>query len=273
MAELDRVVEEIRRWGYSAAGFAERYDRYRPRPPVVLLELLPLLAGVQRPELVVDLGSGTGLSTRFWAEHADTVLGVEPNPEMREVAVAATEAPNVSYQAASAYETGLPDACADIVSCSQSLQWMEPAPTFAEVARLLRPGRLFAAYEYRWSLTTSPAANAAFEATYERKGRLLDELGLVNGKARWPVTRERFVDSGHFVAVEETVLHSVEQVDADRLVGFALSEGSMQTLLAAGVTEEQVGLDLLRAAAATGLGDAASPWYLGYRLVVGWLTG
>jgi hypothetical protein len=83
------------------------------------------------------------------------------------------------------------------------------------------------------------------------------------------VTPERFVESGRFVAVDETVLHGVEQVDAERLVGFALSEGSMATLLASGVTEEQVGLDRLREAAA-GLGDEPSPWYLGYRLVVGW---
>jgi len=33
MSDLDRAVDETRRWGYSAEGFAERYDRYRPRPP------------------------------------------------------------------------------------------------------------------------------------------------------------------------------------------------------------------------------------------------
>ena len=268
--DLDRVVEGIRRSGYSAGGFAENYDRYRPRPAPVLLELLPLLARVERPELVVDLGSGTGLSTRFWAEHADEVVGVEPVPEMRAVAVEATDEPNVSYRAASAHDTGLPDGCADLVTCSQSLQWMEPEPTFAEISRILRPGRVFAAYEYRWSLTTSAAANAAFEAAYERKAQLRAELGLDVGKTRWPVTRERLVESGRFSAVDETVLHSVEDVDAERLVGFALSEGSMTTLLAAGVTEEQVGLDRLREAAAAGLGDEPSPWYLGYRLAVGW---
>ena len=256
--------------GYSAEGFAERYDRYRPSPAPVLLQLLPLLAGVERPELVVDLGSGTGLSTRFWADHADAVIGVEPNPEMRGLAMAATTAPNVSYRAASAPDTGLPNECADLVTCSQSLQWMEPGPTLAEIARILRPGRLFAAYEYRWSVTTSPAANAAFEAALQRKAELRVELGLDEGKTRWPVTRERLVESGRFVAVDETVLHSVEEVDAARLVGFALSEGSMTTLLDAGVTEEQVGLDRLRDAAAAGLGDEPSPWYLGYRLVVGW---
>ncbi len=109
MTDLERVVEEIRRWDYSADGFAARYDRYRPGPPAVLLELLPLVAGSERPALVVDLGSGTGLSTRFWSKHADAVVGVEPNPEMREVAIAATDAANVSYVAASSYDTGLAD--------------------------------------------------------------------------------------------------------------------------------------------------------------------
>jgi len=270
VGNLEDVIAVIRSAGYSADGFAARYDRHRPRPAPVLLELLPLLTGVDRPELVVDLGSGTGLSTRFWAERAAEVVGVEPNPEMLSVAVAATDAPNVSYRAAAAYDTGLPDVCADLVTCSQSLQWMEPEPTFTEIARILRPGRVFAAYEYRWSLTTSPAANAAFEATYERKQELRAEFGLDIGTTRWPVTRERFVESGRFVAVDETVLHSIEEVDAERLVGFALSEGSMTTLLASGVTEEQVGLDRLRETAAAGLGDRPSPWYLGYRLVVGW---
>lgn len=270
MSSLDRALEETRRWGYSAAGFAETYDRYRPRPPAILSELLLLLAGVEKPGLLVDLGSGTGLSTRYWAPHADTVVGVEPNPEMRAVAQAATSAENVSYRAASADDTGLDDGCADIVTCSQSLQWMEPAPAFAEIARILRPRGLFAAYEYRWSVTTSPAANAAFEAAFERKRQLLEEIGP-DTSARWPVTRERFVDSGVFAAVDETVLHSVEDVDAERLVGFLLSEGSTSTLLSAGVSEEQIGIDRLREAAAAGLGGAPSPWFVGYRVVLGWV--
>jgi len=273
--DLDRVVAETRHWGYSAEGFAERYERYRPRPPAALLELLPGLAGVERPALVVDLGSGTGLSTRFWAERAGAVVGIEPNPEMLAVAVAATTAANVSYRHASAAETGLEGGVADIVTCSQSLQWMEPEPTFAEVARILRPGGVFAAYEYRSCITQSAEANTAFEAAHERKGRLREELGLDAGHARWPFGRESFAEFGRFRHVWETVLHGVEQVDAERLVGFFLSEGSTTTLLAsgfaAGITEEQVGIDALRAAASSGLGDDPSPWHLGYRLVLGWL--
>ena len=269
MSNLEDVIQEIRRSGYSAVGFAEHYDRYRPGPPAVLLDLLPEMAGVSRPRLVVDLGAGTGLSTRFWAGHSDEVVGIEPLDEMREVAVAATTAGNVAYVAGTSADTGLPDGCADIVTCSQSLQWMEPDPTFAEVGRILRAGGVFAAYEYRWGLTTNWGANAAFEASYARKAELREELALDAGRTLWPVSRERFVESGAFSAVAETALHSVEEVTAERLVGFALSEGSMVTLLDAGVTEKQVGLQRLRAAAADGLGDEPSPWYLGYRLVVG----
>jgi SAM-dependent methyltransferase len=97
-AELRRRLEQS---GYGRSGFAEHYDRYRPRPPLALLELLPPLAGVERPSLVVDLGSGTGLSSRFWAERAERVTGVEPNEAMRTFAEQTTDASNVSYLGAS----------------------------------------------------------------------------------------------------------------------------------------------------------------------------
>ncbi len=35
------------------SGFAETYDRYRPQPPRVLIDLLCQLAQIERPRLVV----------------------------------------------------------------------------------------------------------------------------------------------------------------------------------------------------------------------------
>jgi SAM-dependent methyltransferase len=37
----------------------------------------------KKPKVVVDLGSGTGISTRIWYGIADLVIGVEPNDDMR----------------------------------------------------------------------------------------------------------------------------------------------------------------------------------------------
>src|SRR5437763_12544657 len=104
--------------GYDREGFATRYDRYRPRPPRGLLDLLCRYARVERPTLVVDLGCGTGLSTRAWAGRAERVVGIEPNAAML---AAAEAAPGVEYRHAFAQETGLEDGCADVVTCSQSL--------------------------------------------------------------------------------------------------------------------------------------------------------
>jgi hypothetical protein len=80
-------------------------------------------------------------------------------------------------------------------------------------------------------------------------------------------------EAGCFEHCRELWLHSVEEGDADRLVGLALSEGSVTTLLAAGATEEDIGLDRLREVAARCIGDEACPWLLGYRALVGRRAG
>src|SRR5512140_2979183 len=88
------------------SGFANLYDRYRPAPPAILGEILIQLAGGTRPQCVVDLGSGTGLSTRYWADKAEYVIGVEPTADMRREAEAQTRGRNVSYREGFSHETG-----------------------------------------------------------------------------------------------------------------------------------------------------------------------
>jgi SAM-dependent methyltransferase len=263
----EELARQLQLSGYDTEGLAERYDAYRPRPPAALVELLPSLAGVDRPQLVVDIGSGTGLSTRLWAAAAENVVGVEPNGAMRRVATAATDARNVSYARGSSYATGIADGAADIVTCSQSLQWMQPDPTFAEVARILRSGGVFAAYQYERLQTPFWEPEAAFRHVHDRVRVIGRELGVRQERPRWPIAVERFEQSGRFSHVRELYLHSVEEGDAERLVGFALSEGSTTALLARGYTEDDLGLGRLREASARWLATPA-PWWMSYRLIV-----
>jgi len=263
------VDEELRsrleRSGYDRDGFAAGYDRYRPRPPSVLLELLPALAGGTRPRLVVDLGSGTGLSTRLWSDAADRVVGVEPNDAMREFAAHAPSPANVEYIAASSYATGLAAQSVDIVTAAQSLHWMRPKDLFDEVARILRPGGVFCAYNYVVFQTPQWEAATAFDFVRERKKELRSRLGF-DGAPR-PPTLDWLTESHAFREARELVVHTVEEGDGDRLIGFALSEGSMRTLLETGVSEAEVGLDRLREAAASM--PEPVPWWIGYRVWIG----
>ena len=140
---------------------------------------------------------------------------------------AAPPASGVEYHEAFAQETGLDDGCADIVTCSQSLHWMEPEPTFAEAARILRPGGLFAAYDYDWPPIVDPELDAAYVEYQRRRARLRQAHGIQRGGDRWQKHEhlERMRASGRFRFCRELLLHSVEDGDADRVVGFARSLG------------------------------------------------
>ena len=99
MTDEKPVAENIARF----SGFADCYSAHRPAPPAALVDVLTQLAQASRPRLVVDVGSGTGLSTRIWARRAEEAIGVEPNPDMHreaesQTAVAGTSG-SVAYPA------------------------------------------------------------------------------------------------------------------------------------------------------------------------------
>ena len=256
---LDRDYELIDRSGYRAPGFAEGYDESRPRPPAALLELLVRLVGIDVPGLVVDIGSGTGLSTTVWADRAREVVGVEPNPAMRRVAEARAPA-NVRYVDGFGHRTGLPESTADIVTCAQALHWMDVPATLDEVARVLRPGGVFAAYDYEWPPTVSREVELAFQPLLA-SGAFLSHAEAKGSHA------ERMRASGHFGVVKEIALHSLEEGDGARLVGLALTLGPVWRRLAEGSSERDLGIDSLRAAARELPGPV--PWLFSYRVRLG----
>src|SRR5262249_16112221 len=79
-------------------GLAGTYARYRPDYPRQAIdwinERLPNPGGS-----IVDVGCGTGISSRQLAERGCTVIGMEPNESMRAEAEATPSAGNVQYRA------------------------------------------------------------------------------------------------------------------------------------------------------------------------------
>ena len=253
-------------------GFADLYDQHRAGPPGVLAPLLAQFTGRARPDLVVDLGSGTGLSTRYWADKAARVIGIEPTPDMRRQAEAATTAGNISYREGFSHQTGLPAHCAEVVVCLQALHWMEPAATFAEAARILKPGGVFAACDYDWPPATgSWEAEAAYEACIRTARRLETELGLAAGLKQWDKAGHlaRMQASGCFRYTRESVVHHEDAGDAERFVGLLLSQGYVAALRRAGRSEDELGITNLREVARRTLGGKPRPWIWSARVLLG----
>ena len=270
----DEVAEQIARSGYLRPGFAAHYDAYRPQPPPALADFLAQFAGDAQPRLVVDLGSGTGLSTRLWAGRAQEVVGVEPNPAMRREAEARTAAlglgATVRYREGHAAGTGLPDGAADLVTCAQAFHWMEPTGTLAEVARILRPGGVFAVYDYDLPPAVHWEVDRAWAACFERAlawARAAAQAGGGGGAFR-PKEEHlaRLQASGHFRYTREVLFHAVEAGDAERAIGLALSTGRVEQSRAGGASPEELGLPALRAVADGILGRERQPWHIGYRI-------
>jgi SAM-dependent methyltransferase len=154
----------------------------------------------------------------------------------------------------------------------QALHWMEPASTFREAVRILRPGGIFAACDYEWPpCVGSAAAEAAFQATAAKARRIEDARGLSAGLNHWDKAGHlaRMKESGCFGFAREVTLSHADTGDADRFIGLLLSQGFVQQVLRQGVTEAEFGLPEFRAAVTAALGPAPRPWHWSARLRLG----
>jgi ubiquinone/menaquinone biosynthesis C-methylase UbiE len=256
-------------------GEAIRYDRTRPTPPLVLLDILTQLLHTPHPALVVDLGSGTGLSTTIWDERALLVIGIEPNADMRAQAMRKVEnnphAAHIEYREGVANRTGLADSSADIVTCAQSFHWMEPTSTLAEIARILRPGGVFAAYDYTWPPTLNWELEQVYQKVDERFDELEQERQLGQNLQRWSKEAhlERMRDSGHFRFTRELFLHHIEQGDATRFIDMIMTNAYSHQFKQHTITEQEIGFDQLKHAALQHIGSEPIPWYFSYKVQIG----
>ncbi len=286
------------------SGFADLYDAVRPVPPTVLAEVIARYAG-GRPELVVDLGSGTGLSSRWAASWSNEVIGVEPSADMRARAAAVTSDAHVQFVPGWSNATGLPDACADVVLAVQALHWMEPTSTFAEVARLVRPGGVFAAIDCDWPPSVGHAraeqawrtvratiamhenrlagrSSAASQRTASSSPQSDDLRPPEHGDASGAVTiidgvqywnkgghLGRMVDSQQFDHCVEIAALGDEHGDADRFVQLLQSQGDYQALRRHGLDDATLGVDEFSSQVHAALASAQRPFWFVYRARIG----
>ena len=117
----------------------ENYVKYRPIYPKEILDLFRREMGLQDSSVIADIGSGTGISTKFFLEKGNPVIGVEPNAAMREAAENfLKDFPNFKSVAGTSENTGLDDKSVDFVVAAQAFHWFDKAKAREEFRRILR---------------------------------------------------------------------------------------------------------------------------------------
>jgi len=120
-------------------GRAKDYALGRPDYPDAVVDTLEA-EGLQPAGLVVDVGAGTGISSRVFLRRGYRVIAIEPNAEMRAAAIGS----GVDCRDGRGEATGLPSGSADLVICAQAFHWLHRDRAWAEFHRVARPGGLLA---------------------------------------------------------------------------------------------------------------------------------
>jgi len=119
------------------------YARYRPTYPESLYEYLASLTAAR--ELAVDVATGNGQAAVALSAHFDAVIGIDASRNQIESAAAGAR---ITYKTASAENSGLDSACADLLTVAQAFHWFDAEGFFMEAARILKPEGVLAIWLY-----------------------------------------------------------------------------------------------------------------------------
>ncbi|MCU1647382.1 MAG: class SAM-dependent methyltransferase [Nocardia sp.] len=172
---------------------AAAYDEHRPDYPVAGVHwALGPVDG--KPDVeVLDLGAGTGKLTGVMLAAGLRVTAVEPDAAMR--AVLMRRYPAVSTLAGSAESIPLQDDSVDAVMAGQAFHWFDLPRAFPEIARVLRPAGVVAAFwnghdtSVEWVAELDRVSYTT--ASFERRST----LGLPAHPLFYPFERTEFAHS------------------------------------------------------------------------------
>lgn len=127
---------------------AARYDRTRPRYPAALVEWI---VGHSPGPALLDVGAGTGITSRAFRDAGCRVLGVEPDARMADFA----RATGIDVEVSTFEDWDPAGRTFDAVAAGQAWHWVDPVAGAAAAARVLRPGGLLALF---WNAVAPRAA-------------------------------------------------------------------------------------------------------------------
>lgn len=210
-------------------GLADIYAASRPDYPAEAWRAIAGdVTGRGLPAIALDVGAGTGISTRALASALPDwdVIAVEPNAGMAEKArVAVTGSPRVSVVNAAAEELPARDDRCGLIIVAQALHWFDRLRFFAEAVRVLAPGGLLAILNNNRRTADSPVLSAIEDFIerespgYSRHYRTFDIAAEVRSVSR-------------LTEVRAAAFPWRRKVTADSLADYFLSRSSAPPIVA-----------------------------------------
>jgi SAM-dependent methyltransferase len=215
---------------FTVPGVASRYAAGRPYVHDVVVREITRHAGpVAR---AVDVGAGTGLSTRALLRCASAVVGVDPSFEMLG---AAFQHRAVRYIVGAAEHLPLCSASCDVATLSAVFHWCDHDALLDELGRVVRPGGWVAIYDVELAgVIESPALVEWLRGEYWATLPRCTHFGAFDVAAHLRPP---------FALVADTTERATLPMSANALVDFVLSQASsinaVSTAFAALATLEQ----------------------------------
>jgi ubiquinone/menaquinone biosynthesis C-methylase UbiE len=199
-------------------GLARTYAKARPGYPAGALDFIIETCKLGPASLLVDVGCGTGISSRLFASQGIPVIGIEPNDDMRvqaEQQNSEASMPGLSYRAGKAEDTGLSSCTADVVLAAQAFHWFEAEPALAEFHRILKAGG--------WCVLVWNERDNTDQLTqaYSKLLCTLPTLDMLGEKRR--DCANALLHSPLFHSATEVVFRNQQSMDEDGLLGRAFS--------------------------------------------------
>jgi len=196
---------------------AERYALGRPYLHPLIVQRVREITGTGRFAAVLDVGCGTGQSTRAVAEIAERTVGIDPSPEML---AQTTPGRGVEFREACAEELPFAESAFDLITVGLAFHWFDQEQFLAEAHRVLRPHAWLVIYNSAFGeIAENPEFRSWFRQEYLKR--------FPNTPRSLREITQNFLACFGFTLVQREVLTTAVAMTHEQFVNYLLAQSNV----------------------------------------------